>query len=322
MEPRRSRNSNEILIRIVMSLSLVVIAFIISVVSGQPRIDLSSDWFSNVTSELVVLGLAGIWISYLVEQRTAQATRSDIDARFAVLSSSLHARIHNVYYDENPHISNRETYAYRTNLTSELERTREEVRILSIAAREFLHEGQGFAYHTMRSLVQDRSVRILLLHPWSEQAVSRAIQEDREHPTFKEYRETRLYQDVLRSCGTLAQWIGSIGPRVEARLYKVSPACFLVFVNDMVFVEQYHFGTGGRASGKAPLLQVYKGGKFYEQMEGHFEHVWKTAEPYRITADFIKALKDPDPNELQQFEEYIRFSRPDLFNAGTGSVSS
>jgi len=312
MKSKKQEDKREILIRLVISLALIVIVCIIWILTDPIRIKIGPEWISNVTAELVVLALAGIWISYIVERSAAQSTRDDIDSRFDILKNALQAKIQRMYYDEAPHFSSRQTNDYRQDLISELGKTRGEVRILAIAAREFLHEGQGFAYHTMMSIMRDQPVRLLLLHPWSEQAVSRALQEDQEHSNLNKYKDSRLFQDVLRSCEAVAQWTNTDTSNIQMRLYKVAPSCFLIFVNDVLFVEQYHFGTGGRASGKVPVFQVSKGSKYYEQMNGHFEHVWNTAEPYRVTEDFVKNLKEPDLDFLRQFKECIQFSRPDL----------
>lgn len=305
----------EVIPRIAISLLLLLIAGAIMTLSRET---ISAEWLSSLASGLTVLSLAGMWVSYFIEKRAAANLRRDIAAQFSIINSSLGARIYNIYYsdysEEMPSVSNRESSAYRTRLISELERARGEVRILTIAAREFLHQGIGFAYDTMKSLVRDRPVKLLLLHPWSEQAISRALQEDFEHTTFEAYPESILYADVLRSCDTLVKWMGSAhSQKTETRLYKVFPSCFLVFVNDVVFVEQYHFGSGGRASGKVPLFEVGKGGGFYEQLEGHFEHVWRTANPYSLSVDLVKSLRNPDPDQQERFAECIRFTRPDLF---------
>jgi hypothetical protein len=156
----------------------------------------------------------------------------------------------------------------------------------------------------------------LLLHPWSEQAVSRACREDPVNGTLEKYQRSTLYTDVVTSCETVVNWIEG-GANVEGRLYKVMPACFALFVNDTVFVEHYHFGTGGRASGKVPLFEVEKGGKYYQQLAGHFDFVWKTAEPYRLSRELVESLRKPGPKEQEDFQQCIRFLRPDLCTAAT-----
>ncbi|MCP4566713.1 MAG: hypothetical protein GY841_03930 [FCB group bacterium] len=155
-------------------------------------------------------------------------------------------------------------------------------------------------------------MRLLLLHPWCEQAVSRGLREDPEHNTFERYRDTRLYQDVTRSCDTLVNWT-SHGECVKARLYKVMPSSFFIMTSDVVFVEEYHFGTGGRASGKVPTLEVRKGNKLYTQLQGHFEFIWGISEQFQLSADLVTSLRNPVERESKSFEESIRFSRPDLF---------
>lgn len=309
--------SPEIQTRVNWSGGLLFIAILIWFLSDYLSVIPSPQWLTGVISELLVLSLAGIWISYVVERQTAKATREGIDKRFEILSSTLHAKIQKVYYDEEPRVSNRRGPEYQTDLNLELEKTRGEVRIMAIAAREFLHDGHGigFIYHTLQLLLQQTNpqVRILLLHPWCEQAVSRGLHEDKVHSQISNYQDTRLFQEIMRSCEVLAKWMES-SECVQARLYKVMPACFLVFVNDVVFIEQYHFGAGGRASGKVPVLKVSKGGNIYTQLDGHFEHIWEISAPYQITSEFVQDLKHPDENYLEQFIGSLRFLRPDLFD--------
>lgn len=303
-----------VLARVTATLVLSVSVLIIWLATGQRGTPVTPDWWSDVTSGLLVLAVAGIWVSFFAERQAARSIKDDIDARFSILSSSLQARISDIYYEEVPDVSNRANQRLRARVVTELDRARGDVRVLAIAARELFHEGQGFAFQSMQSLMRDQhqraGVRILLIHPLSEQAVSRALREDLQHRDFACYRSSRLYTDVLQSCEFLVQRASS---RVEVRLYKVFPACFLLLVNDAAFVEQYHFGTGGRASGKVPLYEVAKGGTCYGQFEGHFEHVWAISKPYALTRSLVDTLNSPDREQWGALESSLRFSRPDLF---------
>jgi hypothetical protein len=51
----------------------------------------------------------------------------------------------------------------------------------------------------------------------------------------------------------------------------------LVFVNESVFVETYHYGrpgVGGLQGGKVPVLEFHSDSTTYQELRGHFEHVW------------------------------------------------
>lgn len=307
MTPYTTITKQEILVRLVASLLLVVIASVFWVTARMLDTPVSPEWLYGISSGLIVLGIAGIWVSYFAEKQAGKNITRRVDSRFSILTSCFDAGIYNLY-------KTRHDPALRETLLTEMQKTRDEIRILAVAAREFLHEGQegeDFAYHIMRSLAQDKRMRLLLLHPWCEQAVSRGLWEDPQHSTFERYRDTRLYQDVTRSCDTLVEWANATS-NFLVRLYKVMPSCFLILTDDVMFVEQYHFGTGGRASGKVPVWEVHKGSRLYEQFEGHFEHVWETAEPFLLCSDLAKSLRGPSEKERELFEATIEFARPDL----------
>lgn len=270
-------------------------------------------WFINVSAGLMVLGFAGIWVSFFAGRRAAYSLRADIDGRFSILSVCLDAHIHDVHYDETDP-GHRDDTRYRTKIISESLRAKE-LQLLGIALLQFFHEGQGFAYDTMYTLAKEGRVkiRVLLLHPWSEQAVSRALKEDGPHRRLEDYKQSTLFMDIVgKTCDELVRnWpLGS--PNFEVRLHKVFPACFLFLHDHLAFVEQYHFGTRGRASGKVPVLEVAEGGRYYRELAGHFKHVWETAAPYTLTAELLDRLNDPSDEEMRLFEETIRFLRPDL----------
>jgi len=296
--------------RVILSLVLVIAAGgIWFTVKPEP-----ATWLINVSSGLIVLGLAGIWVSWYAELAAARK----IDSRFSILDTVLRAKVNDAYFggDEQSRSNCRAGERFRARILHELAASHSEIRILAVAARELLHQGDGYAFQALRAFLERTGkkgvnvnpvLRVLLLHPVSEQAVSRAFREDDRFKSFSDYRKTRLWNDITQSCDTL----GHLRERypVSARAHKVAPACFLVFVNDVVFVEQYHFGDKReRASGKVPILEVAKGSTFYEQLDGHFEHVWRTARKNEITTDFVGSC---DPN-AEQFVASLKSVHPDL----------
>ena len=285
-------------------------------------------WLVSVSSGLIVLGVAGVWVSYFAEIQASRQIKSDIDTRFSVLDTILRAKVNDAYFDESrcEKCSCRDEARFRQRLLHELDTCQSEIRILAIAAREFLHAGDGFAYQTVDSFLRRQGksdtyaqtmLRVALLHPLSEPAVSRAFREDHRYKALSDYSKTRLWSDVIQSCETLGHWICE-GYRVAARAYMVAPSCFLIFVNKVVFVEQYHFGQGReRASGKVPILEVAKGSLFYEQLEGHFEYVWRTAQNAPITPQF---LRDMEPQD-QAFQAVVKYVHRNLLDLAYGDIT-
>jgi hypothetical protein len=283
-------------------------------------------WISNVGCGLIVLGAAGIWVSYFAERQALISLKESIcslttgiDARFSVLKATVEAKIEDLYYDPS---NARDVDRYRRDLLHQIEKPRNEIRILAIAAREFLFRDEGFAAGTLESILNPESrkydscvsVKILLLHPHSEQAVTRAL---REHPDrdFDSFEDTNLWQDIKKSCTTICDWKRK-NYNIKARLYKVAPSCFLIFVNDVLFAEFYHFGAGGRASGKVPLFRISSTSDLYRELKGHFDYVWETAKCFELADQLFKEIKTPGATKNGSFIQYIRFSRPDLFDLG------
>lgn len=302
-----------ILIRLAGSLAVVTIALVLVLVTYFSKIEPKlSESLENISCGLIVLGLAGIWVSYFAERQAGKEIGRNVEDRFSIVTATLDAGITRLY-------PNRDNPGLKDAILGEMKKTRGPIKILAIAAREFFHQGQDIvwsAYGTINSLAKERDIRVLLLHPWCEQAVSRALREDPQHNTFDRYQDTRLFQDVMRSCDTLDEWRKS-GSKVEARLYKVMPGCFVIMTNEVLFVEPYHFGTGGRASGKVPVIEAWKGSKLYDQFEGHFEYVWTSASHFALQGDFVKHLRERSNEECIEFERAVRFSRPDLFTSPT-----
>jgi len=308
------KRTDGIKVRIIVSLILIIFAGgIWWITNPNPR-----ECLVSVSSGLIVLGLAGIWVSYFAEGEAAKKIKGDIDTRFSLLGTVLKANVNDAYFDENLHseASCRDA-RFRKRIISELASSHSEVRILAIVAREFLHSGDGFAYTYLENFLKNQKnkniskplLRILIIHPMCEQAVSRAFREDIRYIKFADYGRTRLWSDVIQSFETLKHWIYENGYSVEARAYKVFPSCFLVFVNDVVFIEQYHFGKDReRASGKVPMLEVAKGGSYYEQLDGHFEHVWNTASAWKLTPNLLKELNPTD----EGFKECVKYTHPNL----------
>jgi hypothetical protein len=280
-------------------------------------------WLSSVSSGLFVLGAAGIWVSYFAERQAIKTLTQNIDARFSILRTILLAGINDMFYcSENC----RDDERYRSRVKSELQKAKGEIRLLAVAGREFFFKGFGFAWHDVESLIQKAkgnsalAFRVLLLHPLSEQGVSRGLREDPAR-SFDSYEQTYLWGDVTRACQTIVDWIED-GYPIETRLYKLAPACFLLFVNDVLFVEFYHFGASGRASGKVPLLEIPKGTEMYRQLDGHFQFVWDTSSSHKLDSHVLHELTAKHPQDNSNFVDSLRFSRPDLFDTSSQKENS
>lgn len=170
----------------------------------------------------------------------------------------------------------------------------------------------GDLFNELRAVLKDKPdvrVRALLLDPDCRQAVQRSYREyalarengDPQMP-FDDYNDHRelhrnmeLYQESQRSIDRIRS-ITKPGRDFEARLYDSAPACFMLIVDDHVFVEQYGFGKklgdeerkdgivatlGGDMplveyrSEASPMYECDGSSCPYDVLEDHFEFVFK-----------------------------------------------
>ena len=298
---------------------------------------------SNLASGTLVLSFA-IWISYFAEKSAVAYLHNrtrNFDARLtaeinkleqgvSLLATANRAGLSNLYFQEVNEAGERHDAAYKTTIARLLNQKQKRIRILAIAGRDFFAPGLGISGVNLLDLSRKCIVEILLLHPWCEAAVSRGLREGSPSDTFEDYQKTQLYEDIIRSCRTLDRWMKEAGSPddvasndnakpthgLTVRLYKTVPTCFLLLLDDVCFLEQYHFGTGGRASGKVPTAEVRNvhsrqapGDKdrtestYYGELEGHFLHVWETAEEWHLdrNGELLETLENPPQPMIDNF---------------------
>jgi len=318
-----------VMITLVLLMTSVIILYLCQV-RFEDWFHPSKDWALSVSSGLAVLGIAGIWVSFLAQRRLQGSISRTINDSFSIVKSIMQMGIDDIYYDalcDGSSYSEDERSRYHKDLKAEIGRAQGEIRILGIALRDFFHLDRDIFYGMIKSLIESKRVRprVLLLHPWSEQGISRAFHEQADDlKELNQYDNSQLYHDITVSCQTILRFHLALQSVPEdhtqtnkpsedldswARLYTVLPAYFLVFVNDVVFVEHYGFGSGGRASGKVPLFKIHSGTNYYNELQAHFEWVWKTANP--VTKDVISDL-GRGSSAVPNFLSTINFLRPDI----------
>jgi len=139
------------------------------------------------------------------------------------------------------------------------------VTIQGISLHSFFSSGELFQAIAKLVDVEHATVdiEILLLDPECEQAKLRAYRErlfSDSEMSFSDYcqnatthRDSTLYQDTLRTINNVSQWLTTLTarhhdrspgwkPRIAVHKYSSSPACFVLHVDEVVLVEQYHYG--------------------------------------------------------------------------------
>lgn len=108
-------------------------------------------------------------------------------------------------------------------------------------------------------------VRLALVNPVSQQAILRAVADDRTIRDIKDalckwdwtkHRGSRLYQDLQRSIYRVADW-QERGYLFDLRLYSSSVACALLLTPDSMFIEQYVYGRTKKLQEKYLLRGEY-----------------------------------------------------------------
>ena len=194
-----------------------------------------------------------------------------------------------------------------------------EVLMLGISLRQFfgpIGEFHGIADTALKDL--RLNFRILLLDPLCAQAGLRSEREsdapvqegltDRAEPggeyeytDVQSHLESVLFGDLQATTRTLREYVNHHAERVQARLYRTAPSCMLIFINDSVFLETYHYGRtgiGGLKGGKLPVLEFRSDTPQYKELKGHFDHVWYKARDQvlsqKVVDDINKRSRDPD----------------------------
>lgn len=108
-------------------------------------------------------------------------------------------------------------------------------------------------------------VRFALVNPVSQQAILRAVADNRATRKIREtlcnwtwemHRRSRLYTGVHDSINTIVDW-KKTGYSVELRLYSSSVACALLLTSDSAFIEQYIYGRSKKLQERQLIAREY-----------------------------------------------------------------
>ncbi len=217
--------------RIIATLACIIIFFILIFISYHLNSDLfqsfmNGTWLIPVASGILVLGVAGIWVTYFTEKFSSKRLINEINSRFYLQKVLIESGIKGLYFFEGAEQSEDEKTRFRDRFKSILKREKGEICVIAIAFRSCLHGGEiGFGFDEFKNACEDskRSFKILLLHPLSEPAYTRGTHEHELYKTISQYKETKLYKHIIESCETILERKDK-NSKIEARLYKVSPA--------------------------------------------------------------------------------------------------
>lgn len=204
----------------------------------------------------------------------------------------------------------RERIQHEFNKLSEIKEKRL-VRMVGISFRDFFND-LGLLSDVTEKLMKNENVHfeILLINPFSTQAGYRAEREAKEpYSKVEDHFVSTLFQDIQKCTKNFEKTDSN---RIAVRFYSTAPSCMLIFVDQSVFVETYHYGragVGGLKGGKIPILEFRKGTHAYEELEGHFDYVWSKAIGCQLTPEFREKILIPrkDPAILKELEQNLHW---------------
>jgi hypothetical protein len=109
------------------------------------------------------------------------------------------------------------------------------------------------------------NVRATLLNPVSQQAIFRAVADDRPISSIRnalcdwdweKHRRSRLFRDITQITERVKTLVDA-GYRVELRLYSSAVACALMLTPESAFVEQYIYGRTKKLQEQDVLIGEY-----------------------------------------------------------------
>lgn len=315
MRPHMQNGGPSVLLRITVTLVLLIVSLVL-LMAGAIQID--GQLIGGVVAGLLVLATAGIWISFFAEreaQRTVFTTAEGIRQATELSRACVETGLLHIFPssdDEAYHhfVSDRLLRAHR----------RSEIRVAGIASRGFFHADGGPNNPQIKQLAaREVPMRVILLHPFFEPAISRAIREDNNRKYFDEHIHSILAEDVIRSCEGI---VGLGANSIQTRLCSTAVSCRLTFIGDILIFEPHHFGSAKqRASMATPVFVFRIDAAFSRRLSDHFEFLWEISESFAVSADLVKDLRS-QWNSQGDLRRYMRICRPDLFPAGVGAETS
>lgn len=164
------------------------------------------------------------------------------------------------------------------------------IKIVGISLNDFtrdevhvLHEAWNKVQDYVNKVIETNSnvnVQALVLDPLSKGGYLRSNAEKQEDTS------PRLTYDVKKAIGDFRELEvkseGNDKVNFEARLYRTSPILYMVWTNNVAFVQQYYFRPKHQADVNIPVLKyVPKTGdyefKIHKELEFHFNWLWNSA---------------------------------------------
>jgi hypothetical protein len=193
----------------------------------------------------------------------------------------------------------------RDRIVHLLKSANERVSIQGISLHSFFEHGPLCEALTILVENKKADLEVLLLDPKSDQAQYRSFKEsllsfkDQKFETFLhegEHEKSLLYTHTERTIQSIRCMVNDIRkskgsnwvPRLKLALYDSAPSCFVLRIDNRVFVEQYHYGKiqkekRGILGKEMPLMEFCQTpSKLYEKESDPFRR------PFALLVDHLK----------------------------------
>ena len=165
-----------------------------------------------------------------------------------------------------------------------------EVKLMGIALSDFFstkRKGQVAGEYDEFSINSyldkgDKTIKVLLLNPYSEYAQIRAAREDGKeaYNEFINYHNSTLFRDVNRSLTFIEDKIKDlekqdISTKITVKLYKSTNPIFLVITSKYVYYEHYNLGIKGEiGGGSSPVIKLRIDSTLAKDYISHFTFIF------------------------------------------------
>ncbi len=327
-EPIQNRSWSEWVNKLLISGLAMAIGIMLIAIS-QTRFFKTVNWdtpMAQVGLALVITGLTFILINQQLERGNREYTEAVVkktELNIRGLLDDVQSQLNDLT-KHNQILSGaiardvKQIYAKRAeglqDIVNDLRQSKH-IKMLGISLREYFVPS-GHYYRDMEEVLdgviksKDKSIQILLINPYSEQATIRAEREsEKPFSDQNRYEDSGLYADVWQAIRYLSGWEKDLSQgekttqivssehqnstseprRIEARVYNSAPACFLVITDKHTYIEQYHYGMpkSGLVGGNFPLLKFPTLGmssgadagtlvatSVAHHLSGHFDYIW------------------------------------------------
>jgi hypothetical protein len=297
----------------------VTLYFLALLIMGLSNL-LSNAISSKPIADFLLIFGSGIFITTLVSSILNFYFQQDIHRYFSIIKGAESASIIKIYENRSHAMPDIETEMQR--------RRSNNVEFLAVSGTTYFHPHCKIMDELNQLCVNDANIhiRVLLLDPRSKHAIERSIIEegiklDNIHDiTEIDYPNKKLCQDILLSFrqleGILDEAVNKNNFKLEIRTYDTAPILDIAHINNISFIEQYHYGVSEEErhttlikclGKKVPVLAILGNSIPGKIWLSHFNYLWVNGERRKVvpgfTTSMLHLLEGPNQTWVNVFNE-------------------